>query len=487
MTPAGPHLIHQAPQVFSIPELATLISSFCTAQDCARLLRTCRLLYKITIPFVWEHVDGARQLLSLVIAAFEKPGRESRGALREIDLVGSFRIDDPFPRFDIYAPHVRSLNVYGHERNYFKVSGWRVLISHAQERVLLPNLHTLTIQTSCDRHGPDQPMWVGAFASPSLVNLLVVPGGGSDPATVSYSAAAFILDSLMTHRPKLQKLGLFPNLAIGDFGGEGESGLLAFLPGDPFYEYLDGTSSLRHLSSTLAWFQREALPILGQLPHLETMSIYSWPKDAEDHDFEIDDNLFPSLTGLNLYHLAPWDVERVIRLRPLIKGLKSLFLETNLNRLGSEEDPTEWLNGELFPLLKDAPHITDLNIKVKSPSRAFNVYEIGESVLTVFSRLPLECLSLDGLILSGGALNVDLGTMWQCLTRLQMPSHHASFAWLLWFAAIPSLQYLEVQLDLQNEHIVDFRGPGQPALTTLVTGSGGKISPTFSDIDLVAR
>ncbi|KAG9091024.1 hypothetical protein FS749_000121 [Ceratobasidium sp. UAMH 11750] len=465
MTSTSSHLFPESRQVFSIPELATLIANFSTTQDCARLLRTCRLLYKIATP----------------LGIANSPVK--------IDLVASSRFEHPFPRFDVYAPHVRSLDVYGHEGDYFKISGWTVLISHARQRALLPNLHTLTIQTSCDLHGPDQPLWVGAFASPSLVNLLVIPGGSPNPPAVSYSAASFILDSLVTHRPRLQKLGLFPSLAIGDFGGEGESGLLAFLSREPFYEYLNDLTSLRHLSSTLAWFHRKRLPVLGRLPQLETMDIYSGPDDADDHgDFEIDDNLFPLLTGLYLHHLDPWDVERVISLRPLIKNLVSLSLETDLNRFNHEEDPTEWLIGELFPIIVDAPHLAELTIKVEPPREpATRAYEIGDSVLAVFSTLPLKNLFLDNIVLSRGALNVDLGVVWPSLTRLRIPAHPASFTWLPRFAAIPSLQYLELELKLQNEHIVGFSGPRQFVLTNLVTGSGATISSTFADIDVVAR
>ncbi|KAG8702525.1 hypothetical protein FRC08_003438 [Ceratobasidium sp. 394] len=476
-------------QVFSIPELATLIANFSTTQSCARLLQTCKLLYKIAAPYVWEHVDGARHLLALIPWAIETPTYGIIGnPPEEIDLVGSSQFEHPFRRFDIYAPHVRSLDVYGHEGNYFKISGWTVLISHARQRALLPNLHTLTIRTSCDLHGPDQPMWVGAFASPSLVNLLVIPGDPLNLPTISYSAASFILGSLMTHCPRLQKLGLFPSVVIGDFGGEGESGLLAFLSREPFYKYLDGVTSLRHLSSTLAWFRPEALPVLGQLPHLETMSIYSGPDDSDDHgDFDMDNNLFPALTGLYLHLLDPWDVGRVMRLTPLIKNIRSLDMETDPNRFNNN-DPTEWLIGELFPVLTDAPHLTELTIKVKPPNGpAVSAFEIGESVLTIFSRLPLESLFLDNIVLSRRTLNVDLGAAWPSLTRLQMPAHHASFTWLPRFAAIPSLQYLELKLGLENGHITGFHGPGQSVLTNLATGAGATIGSIFADIDVVAR
>ncbi|KAG9091023.1 hypothetical protein FS749_000120 [Ceratobasidium sp. UAMH 11750] len=299
-------------QVFSIPELASLVSSLSATQDCARLLRTCKLLYEVALPYVWEHVDGALNLLELMESSYTMPKGYLEQPHTEIALSDNFYESNPFSRFDVYAPHVKSLDVYGRNRQVFKVTGWAILVSRAHQRVLLPNLHTIVIQTKPreDSFGPDQAMWIGAFASPSLINLLITPSRPRVAPTVSYAAASFILRSVMVHRPALRRLGLYPHMEIGNFGEEGESSFLAFLSGAPFYQYVAGVTSLRHLSGILAWFEDEALKVIGQLTHLETISIYSGFDEPGAHgELEMADDSFPSLRGLEVFHLDPWDIE----------------------------------------------------------------------------------------------------------------------------------------------------------------------------------
>ncbi|KAG8792089.1 hypothetical protein FRC12_007200 [Ceratobasidium sp. 428] len=161
------------------------------------------MLYKLAIPYVWEEVDNARQLLLLLDAAFENPIDDPEP--REVSLLDTVRSSNAFARFDVYAPYVKSLDVYGNKRKRFKITGWKVLIARSRNHVLLPNLHTLVTQTSCDSHGPDQIMWVAAFNSPSLVNLLIAPselGGG--PA-ISYEAASVVMRTISPQISKLRK------------------------------------------------------------------------------------------------------------------------------------------------------------------------------------------------------------------------------------------------------------------------------------------
>ncbi|KAG9126315.1 hypothetical protein FRC07_003941, partial [Ceratobasidium sp. 392] len=89
--------------------------------------------------------------------------------------------------------------------------------------------------TSCNTSGPDQPMWAGAFSSPSLVNPVITAGNLSDAPTISYPAASFLMKSLAAHHPKLEWLSLFPEYEIGNHADEAEDNLLAFLSGNIFY------------------------------------------------------------------------------------------------------------------------------------------------------------------------------------------------------------------------------------------------------------
>jgi hypothetical protein len=54
------------PRVLEVPELLSLICSFARISDCVRLAQTCRPVFKVATAFVWQHVDGAQHLLTLL-------------------------------------------------------------------------------------------------------------------------------------------------------------------------------------------------------------------------------------------------------------------------------------------------------------------------------------------------------------------------------------------------------------------------------------
>lgn len=52
--------------VLKVPELLSLICSFSRTSDCARLARTSRQVFKVSVGYVWNNVDGAQNLLMLL-------------------------------------------------------------------------------------------------------------------------------------------------------------------------------------------------------------------------------------------------------------------------------------------------------------------------------------------------------------------------------------------------------------------------------------
>ncbi|KAF8600043.1 hypothetical protein BDV93DRAFT_511261 [Ceratobasidium sp. AG-I] len=81
-----------------------------------------------------------------------------------------------------------------------------------------------------------------------------------------------ILKALTHHGPDLHELSLFPDPEFGHYQSEREHNLFTFVSGNPFYHYLVGANSLRHLSGAMAWLQREPLLVLGKLPLLENIT-----------------------------------------------------------------------------------------------------------------------------------------------------------------------------------------------------------------------
>ncbi|KAG8739876.1 hypothetical protein FRC12_016174 [Ceratobasidium sp. 428] len=367
-------------QVLLIPELATLVARYSTRQDCARLLRTSKLLYNIAVPFVWECVPCAKHLLLLLDGAFDT-SRYSGPKNSAICLVDCDDIPNPFIRFDFYAPHVKYLDVYGPTGVMFKITSWKVLVARAQRQLLLPNLHTMTMMTNCNSSGSCQPMWVGTFSSPSLVNLEITADNLSNAPTVSYQAASFIMKSLTVHCPKIESLGLFPSALDGNHVEDAESSLIAFLSGDRFYEYASNLTSLTHLSCTFAWFQVPALRILGRLPHLESIAVCG--VDHVDYISELTEDLFPMLRRLTLHGSDHFNASETLKTTQMLKNLTILHVKLDINVDELDTDENTWFVEDFFPLLLNAPLLTNLNVDADSSQDRGNDLEVGESVLRV--------------------------------------------------------------------------------------------------------
>ncbi|KAG8760484.1 hypothetical protein FRC12_009566 [Ceratobasidium sp. 428] len=477
-------------RVFSVPELAIRVLDFSATQDCARLLRTCRSLHKPAIPYVWHDVDDVRHLLLLLGEAFENPlGGSKTTEPRDVWLVDTIKSNNAFTRFDVYAPHVKTLDVYGSRREHFKIVGWKVLIARARKQALLPNLHTLVTRTSCGSHGPDQLMWVEAFNSPSLINVLITPDKPGMAPTISYEAASAIMRTIEPQVSNLRNIGLFPDYRVGDHSHDGESTFLALLSGDPFYMYIRGASSLQHLSGSLGWMNEEPILILGQLPCLETITISVFDNFGLDFNFELPEDSFPSLHGLYLHGLYTSNAVQILRLKPLLKGLKSLELHMDMDEPEPEHmDYDEWLAEIFFPRLVDAPHVEKLKIDVDDDdSFPLDPYVINRPSLIILSHLPLGFLRLGNLVLNSEALQLNLNEIWPSLTQLEIPAQPVSLAGLPKFVAIPCLQHLEIQLDLQREAVAEPYGLGESSLISLVASKGGKVCSKFADVDYVTR
>ncbi|KAG8699616.1 hypothetical protein FRC09_006506 [Ceratobasidium sp. 395] len=441
----GFHSIPKSHQVFSIPELAAFVARFSTRQDCARLVRTCKTLYNATVPFVWETVYGAQNLLLLIDRA-DTWSSACRGEVPDIYLMGSFRASGSiFARFDFYALYVKYLDVYGPKGETFKVIGWEGLVARARQRVLLPNLRTLALRSA---HGAsDQLMWVGTFSSPSLVNLSITDGNLWDAPTISYRAASSIMKSLAAHHPKLERLELFPSSELDDYVGEDDS--YAFPSGDPFYKYTEHFTNLKRLACTFAWFREPALRVLGQLPHLKSLDVYGID-ELEETSVELSNDSFPSLRSLYLHSLSPIDAGGTLKITQMVRALTLLRIDLNIEDLiHTDVDHEIWqAMEEFFSLLLNAPHLTDLWIDLDSNGDLGEAIAIDKFDLGALQRLPLKRLRLGQMCLSDDALQLDLALVWPSVTRLSIPQQPASLAMLPLFTALPKLYHLELQLEL---------------------------------------
>ncbi|KAF8599982.1 hypothetical protein BDV93DRAFT_559804 [Ceratobasidium sp. AG-I] len=466
-------MIHSQ-RIFRVPELAALICSFTSISDRARLLRVSRTFFDVAIPSVWREVDGVEQLfrlLSTCVMTFN-----SSNALVEVQLNIHPRECVPFSRFDLYASHVKSLDIYGSRRDAFRVSGWSLLLDRARQEPLLPNLRTLIIKTPLKSargkpHLPDQLMWIMSFSSPSMTILSTPPTEASKPPTISYRAASAVLKSMTQCHSNIQELSLFPDSLLGCHRDDGENSLLFFVSGKAFYQYLVGANQLRRLSGTMAWLKPEPLLVLGRLPLLESITIYS---SFDTHDWsdepEVSEDSFPSLQQLSMHEVDPYDLLQVLRTGNMFQHVTSLDLGFDVTQFLPEEPVELWMIETLFPVLSNVPHLCDFSLKIPALEDKEPLTVITPSVLGIFSALPLKSVTLGNMEWPFRSWPHNLGISWPLVTKLSLPDQALSLDLLHRFAVLPQLEYLELKLDVQWLENPSTPGPGPRApLHTLVS------------------
>ncbi|QRV89544.1 hypothetical protein RhiJN_17562 [Ceratobasidium sp. AG-Ba] len=474
-------------RAMSLFEIADLVASFSTRHVCVRLAQTSGVLCTASVPYIWAYVDDARNLFRLLPTMIED---DSDHGFSWTKIYLENLQDDDFGIFSAYAPHVKVLDVYGRSREYYEVSYWRCLIQRARERPLLPNLRALIVASDkrlVEREiASDQAGWAGAFASPSLLEFTVVFCEKDYSSGISYAAASFILQILAQRSPKLQILGLLPDNDKGDEGENGESAFLAFFTDRRFESYLSSFADLRHVSGTVAWFHDQPFQKLGELPYLETLTVYrSFDVDYDKADlWKSRKDLFPALHSLtlsNLYkHSAKFALSRGAALFPNLT-----FLHLSLYHEFQYDDG---LDGEqlisLLPTLLEGVHLSRLELAVDSQTKN---YMFDKSGMDVFSKLPLVELSLKPFYLTENAINMDLGAVWPLLTRLELPTHRAPLADLSSFATIPCLKYLALRLDLWPNDNQKTSTIHQTELTQLVACPVSTIASEPDEIQSIAH
>ncbi|KAG8691238.1 hypothetical protein FRC08_010224 [Ceratobasidium sp. 394] len=474
-----------------IPELATLICSFSTPPDCARLSRTSRALFDITAPFIWGHVDGVKNLLALL-----EPTYSSRNPDQVVlDLRGAASKPNAFSRFDFYAPHVKTLDIYGRKMSSFGINGWPVLISRAQQRPLLPNLECLRIKAANHPDGANQPLWIAAFASPSLTTLSIQPNPYSPLSPIiPHRAAAFILQLLERCHPDLKQLDLFPSREADQRIGDGGSILRPFLPKKTltFYQHLAGFTSLTHLSGTYAWFEKKPFLVLSRLPHLESISIYLDEDETGPYDrldSLLSDDSFPSLRELTLDRSRLYQALTLMEAKRFVGRLTTLRLGIEDVDFGFDDIHGEWeLEDSGFPrLFQSVPRLNHLEVTVYE---ADVLLPFNYLILPTLLELPLQSLVLRGVTLEDIQMATEeLEAVWPQLTELRVPDYDAPLSEIALFEVVPSLRFLELKL-----HLLNPKGPSpfheqvpHTSLEVLKSSEGGHMCSSPEEMDIVVR
>ncbi|CAE6361752.1 unnamed protein product [Rhizoctonia solani] len=438
-------------KVLKVPELLSLICSFARPADCVNLAQTCKPISKVAMAFVWHHVDGAQNLLMLLSGTLIIADNKDPDSRKIAIGVAASAVD--FSRFDFYAPFVRRLTVYGHEAKYFQVSGWSPLLIRSNTKPLLPGLLSLVMQTKCDRHGPDQFMWIKTFSGPSLLTIQATPSHllSRSPPRVSPLAASAILDTIAERCPRLLRLSLFVSDNLGLDKYDGENNMLGVLWQRDYFYYFRALPALYELSCSVAMLQSDPLKMIGSLPSLARLSVYSSGGLLVLQPPQLPDSLFPSLNELSLQDINPYEAASIMQIAPLMKRLTLLELITNPEYLDFDDSREDWITGTLLLLLANSPRLNALHVDLDPIRDLEEPYDIGhQDVMDTFSKLPLISLTLTGVHIGDWASTGSLKTVWPLVSSLRMRNQYASPLILSCFAQLPRIQHLTLSVCLEN-------------------------------------
>ncbi|KAG8702362.1 hypothetical protein FRC08_003535 [Ceratobasidium sp. 394] len=294
-----------------------------------------------------------------------------------------------------------------------------------------------------DSSPPDYFMWMTTFYSGSLVDISITPSNSDAPPVISYRTASLVLKSLMQHCPKIQRLSLLPNRELNSHYKNRETTILACLPVDPFYRYMNAATSLRHLTGTFAWFLEEPLLVLGRLPNLERIDICS----GSDIPFKHMGSLLPAgsfsaLRRLNMNTSLFDHVSTVMNTKHLVGRLEALnivFGHAKLQFHGIESAKDD----RFQKLFANTPCLRELFLAIDSRE---GLFLFDNTMLRILAEFPLQSVSLSGISFDEGARLEDLGNIWPKVTRLRMPDHNSTLAELSAFTRMPNLCHLLLRL-----------------------------------------
>lgn len=405
-----------------------------------------------------------------------------------------------FRWFDIYAPHVEVLNVYGTQNKGYAVSGWKLLTSRAKRHSLLPSLKSIGFMCQDWCFQPrDHVLWITTFATLATVDVRILcqcPPNADYP----YSRASEILEALATRCPNLEYLVLRPH---GRFGSVDHSHQLKEedIPDNEWHDYIEAFQKLELLSVSEDWLYYPSLRELSQLPRLECLEL--WPGDLEGFDPQynlcpkLPSGSFPALRSLNLKDLHPHVITELLSVRRMLKNIVALCIELEVKELDEDDQiglspeqriphRNNWIVHRFFPLLRNTPCLEHLIIRFVPPEEV--IYCIGVSpVLDVMAKLPLRTVHLSQMHLGSGVLNIDLATIWPKVAKLSMPDQHASLQELSHFAAMPKLRHLTLMVDLTTTFTPLNAPTPRFSLRTLESSYGSMIKTAHETVEHNAR
>ncbi|KAF8598822.1 hypothetical protein BDV93DRAFT_512204 [Ceratobasidium sp. AG-I] len=382
------------------PELIWFITGFLDISDLPTLMRVSRHFFHIAGPLIWREVPNIEVLMYLVHEMAVQP---AFFYIRVITLPDTLDLS----RFKIYAPWVQQLEVFRYETKY-QFDNSSKLVDIAAERLLLPNLRSVSLSTDLKVYPEDYKVLVELFVCPSLVEIRHMSDYRPQHYLTALSAHSLIQKTSIVC-PGIRRLEVYPDKH--DFSNYKYSNLVSS-PDAAIPRILAGFSNLQSLSSTSFILKPAVLKALGSLPLLESLCILDYDsvdegsKVALDEDFQVLDTWFPALRTLQIYDLHHEDIDAIWSQPPLVQKLRAVTIrcypvtptddrfyydEEEAEEEEEESEGQEWINKFIADLSRASPHIEELDLHFDPFSLDSFTYSLLDAQ-KYLHRLPLRSI-----------------------------------------------------------------------------------------------
>ncbi|CAE6413403.1 unnamed protein product [Rhizoctonia solani] len=418
-------------------EIIRLAAYECQKRDAFNLAITCRGMFDLLVPMLWEVIDQPEAILRLIPGV--KVDRIKFETIGTCKIITQLKVYDnslyrDWTRYWFYARHVKYLTAVRWEWVGYKIrvkcniQGWNVIFRKLKEGVLLPNLRTLDFILRCNPYIEALPFlaWFTLFLSPSIQELSIehkkLP---VDEFPVS--PAVLFIASLAESLSDKEKISLSPYYSFPT-----ETTLSSLCPSGYqerhyWFTHLPKLTSLRALSIEDTGFSKgivEGLFVLGHLPYLESLKIrLDLDQTIKETTFS-PDTLFPSLRLLTLIYMNYRVFRYIWGLRSMVSKLTTVSLEFD----DGERCDTEALANIVLSLTECSPCVSHLYISGSFPGREQKELEVA---LGLISRLSLR------------SLTVKL-TGCKEVKKIYFPSQEPTFS---------ALRYLELENPIQEPNL----------------------------------
>ncbi|KAG8699685.1 hypothetical protein FRC09_006460, partial [Ceratobasidium sp. 395] len=474
--------VDQSHNIFDIPELLSYICGFFEPNELGPFAQTCHTVFRVTVPILWETVNGVHKLLALLPNVSIRHTYEPGYTLQlHIDLPDPSNTS--FERFDYYASLVKHLDVFGDGTRYLDAYGWDLLSQRARTQTLLPHLLSITVREDIRQpFSEEQLHQVNDLISPSLVSYWYKQNyDGMFSHYVPETAVTVLLDTLLERCSTVTRLAIYPKT-----GSQVCRDLPAAFASQAF-------SHLRVLSGGVALAASDLLVVIGTLPQLEHFIIRGCNQRLPPLPEELRIASFPALKHLFFSTWRPGDALKLAHLGPLLCRLE--FLELELEPCPVDEHPDveyerllSLINNVVPFWLENTVCLRTLFVDVDpygNKSRATAIAHHSSKILSRITELRIQKLHLNSLRLNPQIFRNHFD--WSYLKELHLPDQYVpNLENLHCFAALPCLEYLKVLLRLSVPVALPDEIRGNRQLRTIESSRASRYTCVFQDVGLIA-